>query len=134
MCKQLFHQSGTNLEHAWINGNCTGQVIHEITIQFHEDLFSNELSRYQFRTVKEMFEKARNGLLFSRETALKAKPMLLDLGEEKNGFYSFLKLMKLMYELSIEDGTKVLSSPVFANTQEDSDSRRVKKVLTFLQE
>jgi AraC-like DNA-binding protein len=60
--------------------------------------------------------------------------MLYELGEEKNGFYSFLKLMHIMYELSLELNVRILSSSSFSSTDEACDSRRVKKVLTYLQE
>ena len=32
-----------NLEHAWMNGSCVSKDIHEITIQFHKDLFLESL-------------------------------------------------------------------------------------------
>ena len=65
--------TGANLEHAWINGNCKSGCIQEITIQFHEDLFINILTRNQFRAIREMFEKAKHGLVFPIETAEKVK-------------------------------------------------------------
>ncbi|MDR2563338.1 MAG: AraC family transcriptional regulator [Prevotellaceae bacterium] len=125
--------TGANLEHAWINGNCKSTCIKEITIQFHEDLFMNVLRRNQFRTIREMFEKAKHGLVFPTDTAEKIKPLLLDLGEEQNGFRSFTKLMQLMYELSLETQARILSSSAFSHIDEEIDSRRVKKVLAYLQ-
>ena len=124
--------TGTNLEHAWINGSCKSECIKEITIQFHEDLFMNVLTRNQFRSIREMFEKAKYGLVFSIETAEKFKPMLLDMGKEKDGFQSFMLLMQLIYNLSLEKQARVLSSNTFSNTDEETDSRRVKKVLKYL--
>jgi len=126
--------TGPNLEHAWINGNCKSDCIQEITIQFHEDLFINILTRNQFRTVREMFEKAKHGLVFPIETAIRIKSMLIDIGSEHNGFQSFIKLMQLIYSLSLEKQARILSSTSFSNVNEEPDSRRVKKVLTYLQE
>ena len=126
--------TGENIEHAWINGSCKSECIQEITIQFHEDLFVNFLARNQFRTIREMFEKAKQGLVFSVEIAGRVKPMLMDIEREKNGFQSFIKLTQLMYNLSLEKQVRVLSSSTFSNTDEETDSRRVKKVLTYLQE
>lgn len=126
--------TGMNLEHAWINGSCTSADIQEITIQFHEDLFMNVILKNQFRTIKEMFDKARHGLVFSRETAMRVKPLLTELGQSRDGFHSFMQLMELMYELSQEKKTRILSSSSFSNTEEECDSRRVKKILTYLQD
>ena len=125
--------TGANLEHAWINGNCKSTCIKEITIQFHEDLFMNVLMRNQFRTIREMFEKARHGLVFPCDTAERIKPMLMDLGEEQNGFRSYMKLMQLIYELSLDSQARILSSSAFSHIDEETDSRRVKKVLAYLQ-
>ncbi|MDR1369970.1 MAG: AraC family transcriptional regulator [Dysgonamonadaceae bacterium] len=126
--------TGHNLEHAWINGSCKSQEIREITIQFHEDLFMNVLSRNQFRSIREMFEKAKHGLAFPVGTARKMKPVIMNLGDEKNGFYSVMQLMQLMYELSLDTGSRVLSSSSFSNNEEETDSRRIKKVLEYFQE
>ena len=126
--------TGSNLEHAWINGDCRSKKIQEITIQFHEELFANNLSKNQFKTIQVMFEKARHGLLFSKPVVEQIRQKLLSLVEEKNGFHSLLKLMEIMYELSLDYHSKVLSSSSFSKTNETSDSRRVKKVLAYLQE
>ena len=126
--------TGANLEHAWINGSCNSECIQEITIQFHEDLFINVLTRNQFRTIREMFDKAKLGLVFSVETAVNVKPLLINMGKEKDGFQSFMMLMQLIYYLSLEKQVRVLSSTTFSNTHEVIDSRRVKKVLIYIQE
>jgi len=126
--------TGSNLEHAWMNGTCKSECIQEITIQFHEDLFINILTRDQFSSIREMFEKAKYGLVFSIETAVSIKPLLMDIEEEKNGFQSFIKLMQLMYTLSLEKQVRILSSTTFFKTDEEPDSRRVKKVLIYLEQ
>ena len=126
--------TGTHLEHAWISGRNKNENISEITIHFHDDLFINLLPREHFRTIREMFEKAKHGLLFSVETAEKFKSRLIDLGKEKNGFHSFVKLMQLMYDLSLEKQVRILSNKIDYDINEKSDSRRVKKVMTYLQE
>ncbi|MDR1718673.1 MAG: AraC family transcriptional regulator [Dysgonamonadaceae bacterium] len=126
--------TGANLEHAWINRNCRSKQIKEITIQFHEDLFSNQLTKNQFNSIRTMFDRAKHGLLFSRATIEAIKPKLLALVEEKNGFYSLLKLTEIMYDLSMDNEARVLSSCSFSNTDEINDSRIVKKALTYLQE
>ncbi len=125
--------TGPNLEHAWIDGNCKSNEIREVTIQFHEDLFMNVLSRNQFRSIREMFDKAKHGLAFPEATILKIKDVILNLGDEKNGFYSVMQLMQLMYELSLDPYARVLSSSSFSNNEEETDSRRIKKVLEYLQ-
>lgn len=126
--------AGANLEHAWINGNCESKDIREITIQFEEDFLASNLSKNQFRTIKSMFEKAKHGLLFSKQVSENVSDDIIKLSEEKNGFHSLLRLMEIMYELSLDNHVQILSSSAFAKSDEISDSRRVKKVLAYINE
>src|ERR1035437_927692 len=57
-----------SLEHGWMNGDCQSKEIHEITIQFHKDLFLESLlNKRQFHTVAVMLENAKKGVVFSRK-------------------------------------------------------------------
>src|SRR5580698_1970873 len=60
---------GSNVRHAWFTHNCTSKKIHEITIQFHKDLFSDIfLKRNQLGFIRSLFDRSQGGILFSRET------------------------------------------------------------------
>lgn len=126
--------TGTNLEHAWINGNCHNSHIEEITLQFHEDIFTHNLGRNQYRMINEMFRKARHGLHFSREATERIYPKLHQLVEKEKGFHSLLLFMKILYELSMDEECRILSSSTFAHSIETSNSRRVSRVLDYIQE
>jgi len=124
-----------NLEHTWLEGNCDcspKRQMKEITIQFREDLFINNLFKDQFRSIKYMFQQAKSGLIFSRAKIEAIAPKLKILAEEKNSFYSILKLMDIMYELSLDTEAISLASTTFSQTNDISDSRRVKKVLGYM--
>src|SRR5690606_4540915 len=56
---------GSNLYHGWEQYKCTNKNIHEITIQFHHDLFDRSLlQRGIFRPIKYMFDRSVHGMLF----------------------------------------------------------------------
>ena len=123
------------LEHVWENHNCTSKQIREITIQFSPDFFpENILNKNQFRSIKQMFEKARNGLAFSLNTIIAVRPFLNSLSHENQNFYSVIHFISLMFELAQSNEVNTLASSSFARTDTGStmESRRVKKVHDYL--
>jgi AraC-like DNA-binding protein len=124
-----------NLEHVWVNHNHRLTMIREITIQFHASLFDgNLIHKNQFKSIREMFEKARKGLLFSRETIEKVEPMLSSLIGEKNSFYAVLKLMSILHELSGSGDSRILASSSFIQKEDTFDSRRVKTIHEYIEQ
>jgi len=124
-----------NLEHAWMNYHCQSKEIREITIQFHKDMFLESLlNKKQFHSISVMFENARNGIVFSRPTIEKIKYSLNSLNTTQDGFYSVMDLLNILHELSLDDHSRILSSSMFVNKDDSSESRRVRKVINFLHE
>lgn len=122
------------LEHCWQIGDCTSTQIHEITIQFHHDLFLESLlNKRQFHHLLIMFENAKKGIAFSRPTILKVKDRLNNLFTDTNEFYSVIELINILYELSLDENSRVLCNTSFTNDTDSSDSRRVKKVIEYLE-
>ncbi|MEG0454898.1 MAG: AraC family transcriptional regulator, partial [Bacteroides sp.] len=73
--EELVLITNPRLEHAWIDHHCQSQNIHEITIQFHPHLLSDEfLNKNQLISVQQLFQQAENGIVFSRETISKVRP------------------------------------------------------------
>ena len=122
-----------SLEHAWMNFHCESREIHEITIQFHKDLFLESLlNKKQFHTVAVMLENAKKGMVFSRPAIEKVKDRLDLLDKGQNGFYSVLELLAILYELSMDEDSRILCSSAFNKQDDSSESRRIQKVITFL--
>lgn len=131
----LFLVTGKELEHAIIQDQCKSNDIHEITIQFKWDFTESSLfGRNQFSSIQRMMKEAEKGLCFPQSAILKVYNMLDSLSEEKNGFYSVIKLLTILYELSTCQGTRTLSSSSFAKTGANTESRRVKKVQNYVAE
>lgn len=123
---------GENLEHVWEQGECTSKDIREITIQFHPDLFTeNILSRNQFFSIKQMFEKAQHGISFSMEGILKAYNILDNLANETDSFIQFTMFLNMLYILSKYE-YKVLASNTFANVQATGESQRITAVKDYI--
>jgi len=124
---------GPNLQHGWFTHKLKGQELHEITIQFHRDLFDEKfLHRNQMSFIRKMFEKSLRGILFSRETTEFIRPRLVAL-TEKHGFDSVLELISILHDLSTSRNIRILSNTSFNNTDTISyNSRRIKLVMDYL--
>jgi AraC-like DNA-binding protein len=121
------------LEHAWMNYHCESNEIHEITIQFHKDLFLGSLlNKTQFNSISVMLENAKKGISFSRDTIEKVKERLDFLNKNHSGFYSVLDLLTILYELSLDRNSRILCSSTFNKQDDSSESRRIQKVINFL--
>jgi AraC-like DNA-binding protein len=123
---------GPNLQHAWFTHKCKGKNIKEITIQFHRDLFDDKLlHRNQMSFIRTLLQKSSRGILFSRKTAVSLAPRLNQL-KQKHGFDSVLELMSLLHHLSISGDYKVLSDVSFNAEKSSYNSRRIEKIMEFI--
>ena len=124
-----------DLEHVWEQGTCTSEDIHEITIHFEFDFSETSLfSRNPFSSVRKMMQEARKGLSFPMDAILRVYQQLVSLCTVKDGFYAFQQFMSLLYELSKCDGAHTLASSSFAKVEVSSDSRRVQKVKSYIEQ
>ena len=125
--------SGEDLEHVWEQHECDSNNIREITIQFSSDLFfDNFIHKNQFDSIRRMLEMAKKGISFPMEAITKIFPMLDTLSSEKEGFYSVVKFLSILYELSLIENIKTLASTSFAEIDESTDSRRVRKIYEYI--
>lgn len=126
--------TNSRLEHAWVNHECKSQNIHEMTLQFHPSILSSGLlEKNQFKSIQTMFERAKKGLVFKKQTIEKVLPLLRTITCETDGFYSVLKLLIILHELSGTDDARELASHSFvqfkSHTQED---QRINKIMEYL--
>ena len=109
-----------------------GNELREITIQFSPDLFPPDLmNKSQFDSIGKMLSKADHGLSFSVRTIMKVYSMLDSLSSEKETFDQYLHFLKILYELSQAEDSRILASSSFARAVRDRESRRVMKVKQY---
>lgn len=124
---------GGGLEHTWEQHKCTTDNIREITIQFSSDLFGEALlSKNQMASLRHLFENARNGIAFSMPVILRTYNRLQDILQTQSGFYRVVRLMELLYELSLETDYHLLATSSFAQVNDNADSRRVHKIEDYI--
>ena len=124
---------GPNIPHAWFTHKCQSEKIHEITIQFHKDLFQELfLKRTQLSSIRALFEQSLKGILFSQATIQQIAPRLRTL-DQHTGFGSVLELMAILDELSLSSGFRPLSGENIYNADYIyMDSMRMEKLIEFM--
>lgn len=132
--RELVLITSPDLEHVWMQGDCRSEDIREITVQFYLDFESSDslFNRTPLLPIKHLFEKARRGVVFSREAIEKVRPHLFCLSTMDDKFYAVIQLLTALYELSLADGTRELATSSFAKVEVDDDSRRVLKVKAYI--
>lgn len=125
--------TSSDLEHVWEQGECQRGDIREITIQFDKGLLPDSLlHKNQFDSIRRMLERAQCGLAFPLTAIMKVYAKLDNLAHHRTGFHAVLDLLEVLYELSVCDGARQLSSSAFARIETQSDSRRVDRVQKYI--
>jgi AraC-like DNA-binding protein len=123
---------GSNLPHVWQTHKCTSKEIREITIQFHKDLLDEKfLRRNQLSFIRNMLERSGRGILFSKQTIEQITPRLMSLNQ-KQGFDSVLELLSILHDLSVSRNMHSLSDATFNNVEFSYNSRRIGKVIDYI--
>ncbi len=123
---------GSNLPHGWFNHNCRSREIREFTVQFHKDFIDESfLRRNQLSQIRKMFEQAKQGILFSKETVEEITPRILALVDQR-GFGSILELLSILHALSNSKNYRTLSDASFTNEKYNFNSRRIEKVFEYM--
>ena len=101
---------GPNLYHGWELNKCTSKKIHEITIQFDNNLFPDSLlSRRIMNPIKEMFNRSIHGILFSKKVADELTPRLIKLSK-LDGMDYFLEITSILFDLANSRNQRLLST------------------------
>lgn len=124
---------GPNLEHGWETHNCKNKNVKEVTIQFHNDLFDEKLlSRRIFKPIKDLFQRANHGILFSTTTAEQLKDRLTKLSKIDSIDY-LLELISILQDLANSRNQRLLSTYGAHNSQFEN-SQKIEKVYGFIQD
>ncbi|GAB5523067.1 MAG: AraC family transcriptional regulator [Roseivirga sp.] len=124
---------GPNLEHGWETHNCKSSEVHEVTIQFHNDLFDDKLlSRRIFKPIKDLFNRSNHGVLFSEKAARELQPRIMALSKIDSIDY-FLELISLLQDLANSRNQRLLSTYGSHNSKFEN-SQQIEKVYTFIQQ
>lgn len=124
---------GPGLIHGWEQHDCKSKKIHEVTIQFHNDLFDKAfLARSIMKPVKDMFERAAHGILFSIEVTQHMAPRITKVSK-LTGMDYFLELQSILYDLAISRNQRLLSTST-VQLEDFENSEKLKALYDYIQE
>lgn len=121
--------------HAWFTDRCRSHDIHEITLQFSPDLIGEKfLNRNPMTALKQLFEEARRGVLFSAETARQVAPRIRELYEQGSagGMKPVLDMLMILNTLSLSKERRLLSDATFIQKTMKSHSARLETVFAYM--
>lgn len=122
---------GSNLYHGWFTHQCKSEMIHEITIQFNNEVLNtNFLNKNQSIYLKKLFEDSKKGILFPIECIANIKDKILLL-KNTHGFYSVLVFMEILHLLSLSH-YNTLCNDGFREDIPTANSRRIKQVFDYM--
>ncbi len=123
--------------HAWFTENCKSEEIYEITLQFSPNLFDEKfMNRNPMAALKQLFEDARRGVLFSPEVAVQVASMLEALYDQggAGGMKPILDMLTILNLLSTSKDRQLLSDNYFDDKSTNFHSTRLEAVLNYLNE
>lgn len=127
---------GPYLPHLWRNEasyyqNYVQEKVGTVVIQFTKAFIGEEVfNKMEFVGVNAMLERSKYGIAFDRETVKRLHPLLMALPEMPPAA-QLIKLMELLYELSLSDGQRQLSMADMRQYTTDN-SKRLDGVLKFI--
>lgn len=124
---------GSNLYHGWELHECTNKNVHEVTIQFHNNLFDKTfLERNFMKPISDMFYRSAHGILFSKEAIRSVSPRLLRVSK-LDGMDYFIDLMSILHDLAISRNQRLLSTST-VHLENFDNSEKLKVMYDFVQE
>lgn len=132
--EELVLIANPNLEHAWVNHECKSTNIHEVTIQFHHSSIPDGLlEKNQFESIRRLIAKAQKGVVFGHQSINKIRPILKSISLETDAFYSVLKLLMILHELSLSEDVRELASHSFVTPERNkNEDTRIDKIVGYL--
>lgn len=125
---------GSNVEHGWDQNDIKQEgVLREITIQWTQtpgDI--NFLHKTQMAPLRELFSRAQSGIAFGQEIIKTLMPKFEEFVAPQPGFLRFLKLLEILYYMSVTNDCHQLSTTAFAKAPDSSESRRVTKIKNYV--
>ncbi|KYG83745.1 hypothetical protein AWN68_02765 [Roseivirga echinicomitans] len=128
---------GSNLPHMYQNDEAyfkEGSSLRAEALAIHFDpsfLKTSLVDVPEFREIHQLFERAKLGLKFSKETTGKVRPLILELSalNDLDRMIHFLSVLSL---LSKDKSAQTIASPGFVNHFEKTEGSKLEKVYDYV--
>lgn len=125
--------TGSKLVHVWNQGTCPQHEIHEITIHIDPDIFQGPLiDKRAFASIRRMIERAQRGLAFPEPAIQIIREDIINVALSTDSFAAVMRLLNLLYRLSLVEHARELSSSAFVNAAESNEDKRISKAKEYI--
>ena len=129
----LVLMTGSKLVHVWDQGTCPEHEMYEITIHIAPDTFHGSLiDKRALVSIRHMLERAQRGLAFPEAAIQIVREDIVNLAHSTDSFASVIRLLNLLYRLSLVKDAKELSSSSFVDAEEGNEDERIRLVKDFV--
>lgn len=122
------------IEHTYANHHCRSNNIIEISVQFNISLFDSIINKALFKSIREMFQKATKGLVFSQEVIHNVQSELTSLSNSNTDvFHNLLRLLDVLQILSLDKDAHTLNAVAAGDRgKRDIFGDRLNKLMFYL--
>ena len=129
----LVLMTGSKLSHVWEQATCPEHEMYEITIHIAPDTFHGALiDKRALASIRRMLDRAQRGLAFPEAAIQIVREDIVNLAHSTDSFASVIRLLNLLYRLSLVKDAKELSSSSFIDAEDSNEDDRIRQVKNFV--
>lgn len=124
---------GSNLPHCGFTDEKTGNK-NEIVIQMPADFLGSDfLNIPELKNIQQLFQKAKGGIAFGKETIQKIAPIIDEMGNRSN-FDRLLRMIRILNDLGVSNEYTILNADGFALELQVQDNDRINVVFNYVKD
>jgi len=124
---------GSNLPHCGFTDEQTGNK-NEIVIQLPADFLGTDfLNAPELKNIQHLFQKAKRGIAFGKETIKRIAPIIDEMGY-RNNFDRLLRMIRILNDLGTSDEYTILNADGFALELQVQDNDRINVVFNYVKD
>ncbi len=129
----LVLMTGSKLVHVWDQADCPQHDMYEITIHIAPDTFHGTLmDKSALVSIRHMLERAQRGLAFPVAAIQIVREDIVNLAHSTDSFASVIRLLNLLYRLSLVKDARELSSSSFIDAEESNEDDRIRQIKDYV--
>jgi AraC-like DNA-binding protein len=124
---------GSNLPHCGFTDEKTGNK-NEIVIQMPADFLGSDfLNVPELKNIQQLFQKAKGGIAFGKETIKRIAPIIEEM-ENRSNFDRLLRMIRILNDLGVSNEYTILNAEGFALELQVQDNDRINVVFNYVKD
>ena len=124
---------GSNLPHCGFTNEQTGNK-NEIVIQLPADFLGSDFLKVpELKNIQQLFQRAKSGIAFGKETIKRIAPIIDEMGN-RSYFDRLLRIIRILNDLGLSDEYTILNAEGFALEMQVQDNDRINVVFNYVKD